>query len=94
MGLVGSIIIGFLMGIIAKLLMPEFRNGLFKITEIIGSLGAVIAFEIGTVAGIYRADNPAGYIASLSGAFCVLALYRWFSIRQKKRRDFEHRMPS
>lgn len=82
MGYVGSIIIGLLLGIIAKLLLPTFKDGLFKITETLGCLGAVAAYEIGILAGLYRNHEPIGYLAPIIGAAIVLEAYRWVIVRR------------
>ena len=73
---VGVIIIGFLIGLIAKLLMPGRDPGGFFITVILGILGSVVAKYIGLALGLYREGQPAGFIASVIGAILLLILYR------------------
>ncbi len=75
MQVVASLIIGFLLGVIAKLLMPVSKAGIFKVTELIGVAGAFIGFEIGSLAGIYHDHNPTGYLASIAGAVILLGLF-------------------
>ncbi len=70
-------VIGLLVGLVAKLLMPGKDPGGFIITAIIGILGAMLATWAGqNVFHMYRADEPAGFIASVIGAIVLLLLYR------------------
>ncbi len=75
MHLIGSIIIGFIIGIMARFLMPGRDPMGFILTTILGVVGSVIATFLGRVAGLYNADEPAGFIASVVGAIIVLAIY-------------------
>ena len=76
MHIIGTIIIGLLVGIVAKLLMPGRDPGGFIITTILGSAGAFIAKYIGQAAGWYTEGQAAGFIASVIGAIVLLILYR------------------
>jgi uncharacterized membrane protein YeaQ/YmgE (transglycosylase-associated protein family) len=69
-------IIGLIVGIIAKLLMPGKDPGGFIITAIIGIIGAFIATWIGQAVGWYGPQESAGFIASVIGAIILLFLYR------------------
>lgn len=69
-------IIGLIVGIIAKLLMPGKDPGGFIITAIIGIVGAFIATWIGQALGWYAEGEGAGFIASVIGAIILLFLYR------------------
>ena len=71
-----AILIGLIVGIIAKLLMPGRDPGGFIITTIIGIVGAVIAKFIGQGLGWYREGEPVGFIASVLGAMLLLYIYR------------------
>ena len=71
-----TILIGLIVGIIAKLLMPGRDPGGFIITTIIGIVGAVIAKFIGQGLGWYREGEPVGFIASVLGAMLLLYIYR------------------
>ena len=71
-----AILIGLIVGIIAKLLMPGRDPGGFIITTIIGIVGAVIAKFIGQGLGWYREGEPVGFIASVVGAMLLLYIYR------------------
>jgi uncharacterized membrane protein YeaQ/YmgE (transglycosylase-associated protein family) len=71
-----AIIIGFIVGAIAKLIMPGRDPGGFVITTLLGIGGALIATWIGQAAGWYTQGNGAGFIASIVGAIILLFLYR------------------
>lgn len=77
-----TILIGLIIGIIAKLLMPGRDPGGFIITTIIGIVGAIIAKFIGQSLGWYREGEPAGFIASVVGAMLLLYIYR-LTIRRR-----------
>jgi uncharacterized membrane protein YeaQ/YmgE (transglycosylase-associated protein family) len=69
-------IIGLIVGIIAKFLMPGKDPGGFIITAIIGIVGAFIATWIGQAIGWYAPGQSAGFIASIIGAIILLFIYR------------------
>jgi uncharacterized membrane protein YeaQ/YmgE (transglycosylase-associated protein family) len=76
MGIIWTIIIGLLAGIVAKLLMPGRDPGGFIITTVLGIIGAVVATYLGQALGWYRADEGAGFIGAVVGAVIVLVIYR------------------
>lgn len=76
MGIIGTIIIGLIVGVIAKLLMPGRDPGGFIITILLGIAGAFVATWLGQAVGWYRVGEAAGFIASVIGAIILLALYR------------------
>ena len=76
MHIIGTIIIGLLVGIVAKLLMPGRDPGGFIITTLLGIAGAFVARYIGQAAGWYAPDQPAGFLASVVGAILLLLVYR------------------
>ena len=75
-GILGWIIFGLIVGVIAKLLMPGKDPGGFIITILIGIAGAVIGGFIGQVFGLYGPNEAAGLIMSVIGAVLLLFLYR------------------
>ena len=77
--LIGVFVIGLVVGIIAKFLMPGKDPGGFIITAIIGIVGAFVATFIGQSLGWYGPDQAAGFIASLVGAIILLFIYRLFT---------------
>jgi uncharacterized membrane protein YeaQ/YmgE (transglycosylase-associated protein family) len=76
MEIVWTLLIGLLVGIVAKLLMPGRDPGGMIITALIGVAGAFIAHAIGRAAGWYAPNQPAGFLAAVGGAVILLALYR------------------
>lgn len=76
MGLIYSIIIGLIVGAIAKLLMPGRDPGGIIITILLGIAGAFVAGLLGRMIGWYSPDEPAGFIASIIGAMLLLFIYR------------------
>lgn len=75
MGFIWTIIIGLIIGVIAKLLMPGRDPQGCIITILIGIGGSVVARVIGHALGWYRAGQPAGFIASILGAMLLLFIY-------------------
>ena len=71
-----TLIIGLVIGAVAKLLMPGKDPGGCIITILLGIAGAFVAGYIGRVAGWYQPGQPAGFIASVIGAMILLLLYR------------------
>jgi uncharacterized membrane protein YeaQ/YmgE (transglycosylase-associated protein family) len=76
MELLWTFLIGLIVGIVAKLLMPGRDPGGFIITALLGIAGAFVAHAIGRAMGWYAEGQPAGFIASVIGAIILLALYR------------------
>lgn len=81
MGIIWTIIIGFIVGLIAKFLMPGRDPGGFIITTILGIIGAVVATYLGQAVGWYGPGQGAGFIASIVGAVIVLFIYRMVARR-------------
>jgi uncharacterized membrane protein YeaQ/YmgE (transglycosylase-associated protein family) len=82
--LIWIIIIGAVVGALAKLLMPGDDPGGFLITALLGMAGAVVATMLGRMMGLYGADQGAGIIASIIGAIIVLFLYRRLRTRSAR----------
>jgi uncharacterized membrane protein YeaQ/YmgE (transglycosylase-associated protein family) len=82
MHIIGVIVIGFLAGLVAKLLMPGRDPGGFIITILLGIAGAFVATYLGQAVGWYRADEGAGFIGAIVGSIIVLAIYRWIAGRR------------
>ena len=81
MHLIGTILIGFLAGVIAKLLTPGRDPGGFIVTTLLGIAGAFVATYLGQAIGWYRADESAGFMGAVVGAIIVLAVYHFTSRR-------------
>jgi uncharacterized membrane protein YeaQ/YmgE (transglycosylase-associated protein family) len=76
MGILWTIIIGFVAGIIAKFLMPgDNEPSGFILTTILGIVGAFVATWLGQALGWYRAGEGAGLIGAVVGAIIVLAIW-------------------
>ena len=76
MSIIWAIVIGFIVGLIAKALMPGRDPGGFIVTTLLGIVGAVVASWIGRAMGLYADGQAAGFIASVIGAIVVLFIYR------------------
>jgi len=77
MGFIWMLIIGLVVGAIAKFLMPGKDPGGFLITMLIGIVGALIAGFLGRALGWYNEGEPVGFIASVVGAILLLVVYRF-----------------
>jgi uncharacterized membrane protein YeaQ/YmgE (transglycosylase-associated protein family) len=76
MGIIWTIIIGFVAGIIAKFLMPgDNEPSGFVMTTILGIVGAFVASFLGQSLGWYGPEDGAGLIGAVIGAVIVLAIY-------------------
>ncbi len=81
MGLIWTILIGFLIGLVAKFFMPGRDGGGFILTTIVGILGSVIGTYIGSALGFYLPGEPAGFIMSVLGAMILLWIVRMIQKR-------------
>jgi uncharacterized membrane protein YeaQ/YmgE (transglycosylase-associated protein family) len=75
MHIIGTILIGFLVGLVAKFLKPGRDPSGFIITTLIGIAGSLLATYGGQALGIYAAGQPAGFIGAVIGAILVLFIY-------------------
>jgi uncharacterized membrane protein YeaQ/YmgE (transglycosylase-associated protein family) len=78
MHLIWTLLIGLLVGAVAKLLMPGRDPGGFIITILLGMAGSLVATFLGRALGLYSEDAGAGFIMSVVGAMVVLLFYRLF----------------
>ena len=76
MGVLGWILFGLVVGIVAKLLMPGRDPGGLIITTLLGIIGAVIGGFLGRSLGLYGPNEPAGFFMATLGAIVVLFIYR------------------
>jgi uncharacterized membrane protein YeaQ/YmgE (transglycosylase-associated protein family) len=83
MSILWAIIVGFIVGVIAKFLMPGRDPGGFFVTAVLGIVGALLATFLGQALGMYAAGQAAGFIASVIGAMIVLALYHMIRGRRR-----------
>ena len=75
MGIIWTILIGFVVGLLAKMLTPGRDPTGFFITAAIGIAGSLLATFAGQALGWYTAGEPAGFVGSLVGAVIVLVIY-------------------
>lgn len=85
MGIIWTILIGFVVGMLAKMLTPGKDPSGFFITAIIGIAGSLLATYGGQALGLYSAGEPAGFIGSLVGAVILLVLYHFIARRSSVR---------
>ncbi|WP_267422048.1 GlsB/YeaQ/YmgE family stress response membrane protein [Methylobacterium sp. GC_Met_2] len=83
MGILWTVIIGFLAGVIAKFLMPgpNEPSG-FILTTILGIVGAFVATFLGQAIGWYGPNQGAGFIGAIVGAVVVLFIYGFIASRR------------
>lgn len=74
--LIGWILFGLIVGVIAKFLMPGRDPGGFVITILIGIVGSLLGGFIGRALGLYGPGQAAGFLMSILGAIVLLFLYR------------------
>jgi uncharacterized membrane protein YeaQ/YmgE (transglycosylase-associated protein family) len=85
MGIIWTIIIGFIAGVIAKFIMPgDNEPSGFILTTILGIVGAFVATFLGQALGWYGAGEGAGLIGAVVGAIVVLFAYGLFAGRQRR----------
>ncbi|WP_159712032.1 GlsB/YeaQ/YmgE family stress response membrane protein [Geminicoccus flavidas] len=85
MGIIWTIIIGFLAGLVAKWIMPGDKEPSgFILTTILGIVGAFVATYLGQAVGWYRAGEGAGFIGAVVGAIIVLAIYGMIAGRRSR----------
>jgi uncharacterized membrane protein YeaQ/YmgE (transglycosylase-associated protein family) len=75
MSIIGTIVVGFIVGLIARAIKPgNDRMGLIM-TTLLGIAGAFVARYAGAAMGWYAPEQPAGWIASVIGAIVLLVIY-------------------
>ena len=80
-GILGWIVFGLVIGVVAKLLMPGRDPGGIIITMLLGIAGAVLGGFLGRAMGLYGPNDAAGFLMSLVGAIALLAVYRMVARR-------------
>lgn len=78
MHIIWTILIGFVVGLLAKLVLPGRDPGGFFVTAAIGIIGSIIATYGGRAMGIYGGGDVAGFFGAFVGAIVLLVLYRLF----------------
>jgi uncharacterized membrane protein YeaQ/YmgE (transglycosylase-associated protein family) len=77
MAILGAIIIGFIVGVIAKFITPgdPKPRGLI-LTTVLGIVGAVLATFLGQAIGLYQPGETTGFIGAIVGAIIILLVWR------------------
>jgi len=75
MGIIWTIVLGFVIGLIAKFIHPGKENMGFITTILLGIAGSFLAGVIGQFIGWYKAGEGAGFIASVIVAILLLVIY-------------------
>ena len=75
MGIIWTILIGFIAGLVARALRPGPDPAGFIVTAALGIGGSLLATYAGQAMGWYHAGQGAGFIASVVGALVLLFLY-------------------
>ncbi|SFK00113.1 GlsB/YeaQ/YmgE family stress response membrane protein [Bradyrhizobium sp. Gha] len=85
MGIIWTIIIGFVAGVIAKFIMPgDNEPSGFILTTILGIVGAFVATYLGQALGWYRPGEGAGLVGAVVGAVIVLFVYGLVAGRSRR----------
>ena len=86
-GLIGALIIGLIVGALARLIVPGKEPGGCLLTMVIGIAGSFVAFYLGRLLGWTSGHpdslRPVGFVPSLIGAIILLAIYHM--IRRRNR---------
>jgi uncharacterized membrane protein YeaQ/YmgE (transglycosylase-associated protein family) len=85
MHILGVIIMGFIVGLIARALMPGPNPAGIILTILLGIGGAFVGHYLGLIFGFYTPDQPAGFIMSIVGAIVLLILFGLFRRNQVQR---------
>lgn len=75
MSIIITIVIGFIVGLIARAIMPGNQSMGLILTTILGIVGSIVATYLGQAMGWYGQGDAAGWIASVVGAIIVLFIY-------------------
>ncbi|HSD53287.1 MAG TPA: GlsB/YeaQ/YmgE family stress response membrane protein [Burkholderiales bacterium] len=75
MGLVWTIIIGFLVGLIARAVLPGRQIMGVILTTLLGIGGSLLAGYAGQALGYYKVGDPVGFVASVVGALVILFIW-------------------
>ena len=76
MSIIWTLVIGLIVGLLARFIMPGPNPHGIIMTTVIGIVGAVIATYGGQALGLYQVGQPAGFIGSVVGAVVLLAILR------------------
>lgn len=72
MGIIGMIVIGFIVGLVARAILPGTQALGFILTTVLGIAGSFVAGYLGQAMGWYQAGEGAGFVGSVLGAMVLL----------------------
>lgn len=75
MSIVYTIVVGFVVGLLARAIMPGEQKLGIILTIVLGVVGSLVAGYAGQVLGLYQAGQGAGFIGSIVGALVLLFAY-------------------
>jgi uncharacterized membrane protein YeaQ/YmgE (transglycosylase-associated protein family) len=75
MHIIWTIVVGFIVGVVAKFIHPGKESMGFIMTTILGIGGSFLATFIGQALGLYQAGSAAGFIGAVIGAIILLVIY-------------------
>jgi len=81
MGIIGTILIGFVAGLLARAIKPGNDSMGLILTAVIGIAGSLIATYLGQAMHLYRVGEASGFIASVIGA--IVLLFIWGMVAKK-----------
>ena len=81
MGIIATIVIGFLVGLVARAVMPGKDPAGFILTTVLGVAGAIVGTYAGQSLGMYQQGQPAGFVMSVVGAMVLLVVVHLFRNR-------------
>jgi uncharacterized membrane protein YeaQ/YmgE (transglycosylase-associated protein family) len=82
MGVIGWIVFGLVVGIVAKFVVPGRDPGGIIVTVLLGMVGALLGGFLGRGLGWYREGDPVGFIMAVVGSVVLLLLYRMLAGRR------------
>lgn len=77
--MIGQALVGLVVGVVAKLLLPGRDPGGILVTALIGLIGGWVGGRIGRLLGWYEEGHPAGFVMSVVGAMVLLLAYRFIA---------------
>lgn len=84
MGVIGWIVFGLVVGIVAKFFMPGKDPGGFIVTILLGVAGALVGGFLGRALGWYGPGDPVGFVMAVLGAIVLLVGYRMIGRRPRQ----------
>jgi uncharacterized membrane protein YeaQ/YmgE (transglycosylase-associated protein family) len=84
MHILWTVVLGFLAGVVAKLIHPGREQMGFVLTTLLGIVGSLVAGYLGQLLGLYQVGQSAGFIGSTIGAVLLLVVWGWFKGRSRQ----------